>query len=349
MQQNNILERMFRIGLFALLFGATSAYAQTSGTTESKKDSSGLTQENKAGQMSPTGQNETSSATPSASSGSTSGGASSGGASSGASGSAGQSASGADKSTESSKDSSGLTQENKSGQMSPTGQNETTSATPSTSGASGSAGQGASGASDSSAGAGKAASGKLSKGDQNIMRELAYANLSEIETGKIALNQSKNDQVRSFAQKMIDDHTQAQKDLEQLAQSKGVTLPTEPDKKHQAAAKKLGALEGEKFDKQYLSQGGMRDHRNTHKLLQRAQTRATDSDLKALVTKMEPIVSQHLTMAQDASGAKSSTSGSMGAAGTSATSSGPGSSGSAGTSGVSGTSGSSNSTSPGKQ
>lgn len=286
MQQNNILERMFRIGLFALLFGATSAYAQTSGTTESKKDSSGLTQENKAGQMSPTGQNETSSATPSAGAGSTSGGA--------------------------------------------------------TSGASGSPGQGASGASDSSAGAGKAASGKLSKGDQNIMRELAYANLSEIETGKIALNQSKNEQVRSFAQKMIDDHTQAQKDLEQLAQSKGVTLPTEPDKKHQAAAKKLGSLEGEKFDKQYLSQGGMRDHRNTHKLLQRAQTRATDSDLKALVAKMEPIVSEHLTMAQDASGAKSSASGSMGAAGTSATSSGSGSSGEAGTSGAS------NSTTPGK-
>lgn len=279
MKQQHILDRMFRIGLFALLFGATSVFAQT-GKTESAKDASGMTQENKSGQMSPTGQNETTSATPS-------------------------------------------------------------------SGSSSATGQSASGTSAGAASAGKSGSATLSKADQNIMRDMAHANLSEIEAGKIALNQSKNDQVRNFAQRMIDDHTQAQKDLEQLAQSKGVTLPTEPDKKHMAMAKKLGALEGDKFDKQYMSQGGMRDHRDTHKLLQRAQTRAKDAELKALAAKMEPIVSQHMTMAQDVSEAKTSTSGSTGPAGTSST--GSGSSGDAGTSGVSGTSGSSNSTSPGKQ
>lgn len=218
--------------------------------------------------------------------------------------------------------------------------------------ASGSAGQGASSAQSggADASAGKEAGAKsLSKSDQNIMREMAMSNLAEIETGKIALNQSKNDQVRNFAQKMIDDHQQSQKELEQLAQAKGVTLPTEPDKKHQAAAKKLSALEGDKFDKQYIKQGGMSDHKDTHKLLQRAQTRATDPDLKALAAKMEPIVSQHLTLAEDVSSAKSSTSGSQGPAGTSASGSSSGSSGSDKKSGASGTSGSSNSTSPAKQ
>lgn len=217
---------------------------------------------------------------------------------------------------------------------------------------SGSAGQGASSAQSgaANASAGKEAGAKsLSKSDQNIMREMAMANLAEIETGKIALNQSKNDQVRNFAQKMIDDHQQSQKELEQLAQAKGVTLPTESDKKHQAAAKKLSALEGDKFDKQYMKQGGMSDHKNTHKLLQRAQSRATDPDLKALAAKMEPIVSQHLTLAEDVSSAKSSTSGSQGPAGTSASGSSPGSSDSDKKSGESSTSGSSSSTSPAKQ
>ena len=165
------------------------------------------------------------------------------------------------------------------------------------------------------------------------MREMAYSNLAEIETGKIALSQSKNEQVRSFAQKMIDDHMQSQKELEQLAQAKGVTLPTEPDRKHKAAAKKLGALQADKFDKKYIAQGGMSDHRNSHRLLERAQTRASDPDLKALATKMTPIVEQHLTMAQDVSGAKSSSSGASGA--------------SSGTS-KSGASGTSNSAAPGK-
>lgn len=174
----------------------------------------------------------------------------------------------------------------------------------------------------------------LSRADQNIMRDIAQSNLAEIEAGKIALKQSKNDQVKTFAQKMIDDHTQAQKDLEQLAQAKGVTLPTEPDNKHKAAAKKLSALEGDKFDKQYISKGGVSDHRDTHRLLERAQNRATDPDLKALAAKMTPIVSQHLTMAQDVRSAKGTVSGSMGPAGTSDA----GVSGSSGTSGTSGTS-----------
>lgn len=206
------------------------------------------------------------------------------------------------------------------------------------------------GGGSASASAGKDAGAKaLSKADQNLMREMAYSNLAEIETGKIALSQSKNDQVRSFAQKMIDDHTQAQKELEQLAQAKGVTLPTEPNRKHQAAAKKMSALEADKFDKQYIAKGGLSDHRNTHRLLERAQTRASDPDLKALATKMTPIVSQHLTMAQEVSGAKASTSGSMGPAGTSSSSGSSGSSSDADKSGATGTSGSSNSTSPSKQ
>jgi putative membrane protein len=188
----------------------------------------------------------------------------------------------------------------------------------------------------------------LSRADQEVLRDIAQSNLAEIEAAKLALSQSKNDQVKSFAQKMIDDHTQAQKDVEQLAQAKGVTLPTEPDSKHKAAAKKLSSLEGDKFDKQYMSQGGLSDHRETHRLLERAQSRASDPDVKALVAKIEPVVNQHLTMAQDVTGAKTSASGSSGSMGSSM--SGPGKSGSA-TSGPakSGVSGPSGDTGSGKQ
>jgi len=57
------------------------------------------------------------------------------------------------------------------------------------------AGAASSGAEKSSKGA------MISKADQNFMREMAYSNLAEIETGKLALSQSKNEQVRSFGQK----------------------------------------------------------------------------------------------------------------------------------------------------
>jgi putative membrane protein len=268
MSKASILQRMLGVAVFAAMFGATGAYAQSAqSSTSNTKDAAGMTKENKAGQMSPTGQNETSSV-----------------------------------------------------------------ATPKVGAATAS---GSSGSSTSASG--KSASGKgLGKSDQNMMRELAYANISEIEAGKLAQSKSQNEQVKQFAQKMIDDHTKALEELQTLAQAKGVTLPKEPDAKHKAAAKMMSAMSSEKFDKQYMAQGGLRDHRNTHKLLSRIQDRATDPDLKALASKTTPVVDQHLKMAQDVTGAKSTgnmSGSSMGAAGTSGTvNSGSGSSATSGSS-----------------
>lgn len=188
---------------------------------------------------------------------------------------------------------------------------QSTGATSATQGSGSSAQSGTGTSSNASAGASKAGaeSGSVSKADQRMMKNLAEANLAEIDTGKLALQKSQNDQVKAYAQKMIDDHTQAQKELEQLAQQKGVTLPTETDMKHKAAAKALSALEGEKFDKMYMNQVGVRDHKNTHQLLTKAQKSAKDPDLKALATKTTPIVDNHLTMAQDQAGKKGGSSG----------------------------------------
>jgi putative membrane protein len=168
----------------------------------------------------------------------------------------------------------------------------------------------------------------MSKSDQQMMRDIAQANLSEIEAGKTALSKSSNSQVKSFAQRMIDDHTKASQEVQQLAQAKGVTLPTEPDSKHKAMVQKLSGLSGDAFDRRYMEQAGVSDHKKTHALLKRVQAKASDPDLKQLAAKTLPTVDDHLSMAQQLHGGKAASTGS-----------GSGSSGS-GTSG-SGTSGSS--------
>ena len=70
---------------------------------------------------------------------------------------------------------------------------------------------------------------KVSSGDQKMMRDIAYSKRSGVAAGKLALERSQSDDVKSFAQKMIDDHTKAQQELQTLAESKGVKLPTEPE------------------------------------------------------------------------------------------------------------------------
>jgi putative membrane protein len=139
---------------------------------------------------------------------------------------------------------------------------------------------------------------KMERGDQDMLRDIAQANLAEVATGKLALEKSQNADVKKFAQMMIDDHSTALKDVEQIAQAKSVKLPTDTDLKHKAAMKALQQLEGERFDRQYMSQAGVGDHRKTLELLQKTQGKAKDADLRALAEKMRPVVEQHLSHAE---------------------------------------------------
>lgn len=141
------------------------------------------------------------------------------------------------------------------------------------------------------------AASALVKADQQIVIGMAQANIAEIEAGKLALANSQNTEVKAYAQKMVDDHTKALADVTTLAQNKGVTLPTTPDAKHKAMAAKLSRLTGDTFDKMYMQQAGVQDHKQVHAMLKKNQARAKDADVKALAAKMMPTVEAHLTTA----------------------------------------------------
>lgn len=150
--------------------------------------------------------------------------------------------------------------------------------------------------------AGNSASGTgamVSRDDSKMMTDLAHANIAEIETGKLALEKSQNEQVRKFAQHMIDEHTSALKELQTLAQAKGVTLPDGTDLKHKTMATALKVMSGNSFDTQYMKRAGVGDHQQTIELLQKTQKNAKDPELKAMATKMLPTVREHLKMAQE--------------------------------------------------
>jgi len=134
----------------------------------------------------------------------------------------------------------------------------------------------------------------VDKSDQKIVIGMAQANMAEVAAGKLALEKSQSVEVKAFAQQMIDDHGRALADVTALAQDKGVTLPAAPDKKHQAMAAKLAKLNGAAFDKSYMAQAGVADHKQVHAALKKDEARAKDPDVKALAAKMLPTVEQHL-------------------------------------------------------
>ena len=138
-----------------------------------------------------------------------------------------------------------------------------------------------------------AASG-LNKADQKIVVAMAQANMAEIEAGKLALANAQSADVKAYAQQMVDDHTKALADVTTLATNKGVALPTEVDAKHKAMAARLSKLKGTKFDKMYMQQAGVKDHKMVHAKLKKDSTTATDPEVKALAAKMMPTIEEHL-------------------------------------------------------
>jgi predicted outer membrane protein len=195
------------------------------------------------------------------------------------------------------------TMPNKSGKTNSTGAMGNSNSTgmesrPQTGSAMGSSGQ--SGMSSSSG-------AKLSSGDEKILKDMAMADMAEVEGGKLAQSKSQNADVKSFAQQMIDDHSQNLTQVQALAQARGVTLPTEPDAKHKAMAAKLEKLSGDAFDKAYMKDAGVQDHKAVHAKLMTAAKKAKDPELKALVEKTEPVVAQHLKSAEQMAMNKSGT------------------------------------------
>ncbi len=139
--------------------------------------------------------------------------------------------------------------------------------------------------------------GKVSDSDAKAMKNLAEANLSEIQAGKLAADKAQNAQVKQFGSRMVRDHTQMLDELKQLAQSKGVDLPGSPaagDKAHELA---LRTKSGQDFDKEYM-QDMVKDHEKDVKETGDLAKSVSDPQLKQAVQKAHAKIQEHLAMAK---------------------------------------------------
>ena len=144
------------------------------------------------------------------------------------------------------------------------------------------------GAADSSA-----AITKLNSEDRGFLTKAAESGYLEIEGSKLALEKSRDTQVKQFAQKMIDDHTALGRQLQHLAKQKGYETPTQPSLVQSARLKAL-ELRGDGFDEAYGDEIAIAAHEDAIELFEEAAKRATDEDLKRFAADTLPMLKRHL-------------------------------------------------------
>ena len=71
----------------------------------------------------------------------------------------------------------------------------------------------------------------LSKDDQRFIQEAAEGGKAEVALGNLALQRAASDDVKQFAQHMVDDHSKANQELTELASQKNISLPHSSDVK----------------------------------------------------------------------------------------------------------------------
>lgn len=137
----------------------------------------------------------------------------------------------------------------------------------------------------------------LSSADKTFATKAAQGGLAEVQVGQLAQQKGASAQAKQFGQTLAQDHTQANQQLEQIAQQNNLNLPQQPSSTEEADLKKLQGLSGAQFDKQ-LASSEVQDHRQDIAMFEKEAKSGQNPDLKSFAQQTLPVLRKHLQMAQ---------------------------------------------------
>jgi putative membrane protein len=141
------------------------------------------------------------------------------------------------------------------------------------------------------------------KASQKFMTEAMQGNLAEIQVGKLAQQKGQTEGVRSFGSMLVSDHSAANEKAMSVAQSIGVSPPSEPSKKQKAVYDRLSKLSGESFDHEF-AKAMVEDHKNDIREFEKEAKKKNDPAAE-FANETLPTLRKHLEMAQSLASGKS--------------------------------------------
>jgi putative membrane protein len=131
--------------------------------------------------------------------------------------------------------------------------------------------------------------------DKELVQAASMSSSTEIDASKLALTQSSDGDVKSFARHMATDHIKLTVQLK-LAAPHGVAVPK--DNSDTAVLDSLKGLSGTAFDQAYIKQVGLEGHQKAVDAFQKEVDGGQNASLKKAAQKALPTVQEHLKMAQ---------------------------------------------------
>jgi putative membrane protein len=131
---------------------------------------------------------------------------------------------------------------------------------------------------------------------QQFIKEAIQGNLAEQKLGQLAQAKGQSEAVRSYGNSLQKDHATANQDAMKAAQSLGISPPSQPSEKQQAAYNDLAKLSGDKFDDAFVK-AMVKDHKKDIKEYEQAAKNSEDP-AGTYASHALPTLKMHLQMAQ---------------------------------------------------
>ena len=132
------------------------------------------------------------------------------------------------------------------------------------------------------------------------IQQAAMGDMFEIESSKLAAGKSANKDIKSFAERMVKDHSASTKKINEASVKgkAGVTPPAELDGEHKAKLAVLRNASGAEFDKQYVS-AQIEAHEKALRLHQGYAKNGDNKELKDAADDIAEHVEDHLEKIKD--------------------------------------------------
>jgi len=142
--------------------------------------------------------------------------------------------------------------------------------------------------------------------DKAFVKKALEGSMAEVQMGQLALQKSNDDQVKQFAQRMVDDHGKMVDQLKPVAQQMGVKVPDGPPKGDMKKMDKMKALSGDAFDQAYIKDM-VKDHKKDSSEFKQEAQSTQNPQLKQLATEGGQTIDSHLQQIQQIAQTKGTT------------------------------------------
>jgi putative membrane protein len=139
----------------------------------------------------------------------------------------------------------------------------------------------------------------LSSTDLRLFNQVVRGGMRQLAISQAVLNKATNEQVRMLAQSEVEEQTNLSKKLTEIAQAKGITLPTDLDAQTQTLLGRIESMSSEEIDMIYLEEGGIKGHQLLQATMLSVQRISKDATMKKLASATLPVIRTHLMISTD--------------------------------------------------